>query len=93
MRVVIGEDQALLREGIVRLLEEAGFEVVGQAGDATTCGARSAPTSPTSRWSTSGCRPERTDDGLRAAIHIRSRSPPRACSCSRSTSRSATRST
>ena len=34
MRVVIGEDQALLREGIVRLLEDAGFEVVGQAGDA-----------------------------------------------------------
>ena len=34
MRVVIGEDQALLREGIARLLEDAGFEVVGQAGDA-----------------------------------------------------------
>ncbi len=29
MRVVIGEDHVLLREGIVRLLEEAGFEVVG----------------------------------------------------------------
>ena len=34
MRIVIGEDQALLREGIARLLEEAGFDVVGQAGDA-----------------------------------------------------------
>src|SRR4051812_39984744 len=33
MRVVIAEDSVLLREGMVRLLEEAGFEVVGQAGD------------------------------------------------------------
>ena len=34
VRVVIAEDDVLLREGIVRLLAEAGFEVVGQAGDA-----------------------------------------------------------
>ena len=34
MRVVVADDSVLLREGIVRLLEEAGFEVVGQAGDA-----------------------------------------------------------
>ncbi len=34
MRIVIGEDQALLGEGIVRLLEDSGFEVVAQAGDA-----------------------------------------------------------
>ena len=33
MRVVIAEDSVLLREGIARLLAEAGFEVVGQAGD------------------------------------------------------------
>ena len=33
-RVVIGEDDVLLREGIARLLAEAGFEVVAQAGDA-----------------------------------------------------------
>jgi len=33
LRVVIAEDSVLLREGIVRLLELAGFEVVGQAGD------------------------------------------------------------
>ena len=36
MRVVIGEDQALLRQGIVRLLEDSGFEVVGEAGDGAT---------------------------------------------------------
>jgi DNA-binding NarL/FixJ family response regulator len=34
MRVVVGEDSVLLREGIVRLLRDAGFDVVGQAGDA-----------------------------------------------------------
>jgi DNA-binding NarL/FixJ family response regulator len=33
MRVVIGEDSVLLREGIARLLVDAGFEVVAQAGD------------------------------------------------------------
>ena len=34
MRVVVADDSVLLREGVVRLLEENGFEVVGQAGDA-----------------------------------------------------------
>ena len=34
MRVVVADDSVLLREGIVMLLENAGFEVVGQAGDA-----------------------------------------------------------
>ena len=33
LRVVIADDSVLLREGIARLLEESGFEVVGQAGD------------------------------------------------------------
>lgn len=36
MRVVIGEDEALLREGLVLLLGGAGFDVVGVAGDADT---------------------------------------------------------
>ena len=34
MRVVVADDSVLLREGVVRLLTENGFEVVGQAGDA-----------------------------------------------------------
>ena len=34
MRVVIADDSVLLREGTVRLLEEAGIDVVGRAGDA-----------------------------------------------------------
>jgi DNA-binding NarL/FixJ family response regulator len=34
VRVVVGEDDVLMRRGVVRVLEEAGFEVVAQAGDA-----------------------------------------------------------
>jgi len=34
LRVVVGEDDVLMREGIVRLLAEAGLDVVAQAGDA-----------------------------------------------------------
>ena len=34
MRIVLGEDSLLLREGLARLLEGTGHEVVGQAGDA-----------------------------------------------------------
>ena len=56
MRVVLADDSVLLREGIARLLEDAGFEVVGQAGTARSCCSRCAPTRPTSRSSTSGCR-------------------------------------
>jgi DNA-binding NarL/FixJ family response regulator len=41
MRVVIADDSVLLREGIARLLEEAGFDVVGQAGAARTTRCRS----------------------------------------------------
>ena len=36
-RVVLGEDDVLLREGLASLLERSGFEVVGQAGDGPSC--------------------------------------------------------
>jgi DNA-binding NarL/FixJ family response regulator len=75
MRVVIGEDQALLREGIVRLLEEAGFDVVGQAGDATDLRRKVGAHKPDVAVVDIRMPPERTDDGLRAAIHIRSTHP------------------
>ena len=48
MRIVIGEDQVLLREGLIRLLEEAGHEVVGSASDGPTWCARPRPIGPTS---------------------------------------------
>ncbi len=75
MRVVIGEDQALMREGIVRLLEEAGFDVVGQAGDATDLRRKVGAHKPDVAVVDIRMPPERTDDGLRAAIQIRSTHP------------------
>jgi DNA-binding NarL/FixJ family response regulator len=75
MRVVIGEDQALLREGIVRLLEEAGFDVVGQAGDAVDLRRKVRAHKPDVAVVDIRMPPERTDDGLRAAIQIRARHP------------------
>jgi DNA-binding NarL/FixJ family response regulator len=75
MRVVIGEDQTLLREGIVRLLEEAGFDVVGQAGDAVDLRRKVGAHKPDVAVVDIQMPPERTDDGLRAAIHIRAAHP------------------
>ena len=75
MRVVIGEDQALLREGIVRLLEDAGFEVVGQAGDAAGPLRKVGAHKPDVAIVDVQMPPDNTDDGLRAAIEIRARQP------------------
>jgi DNA-binding NarL/FixJ family response regulator len=72
---VIGEDQALLREGIARLLEEAGFDVVGQAGDAVDLRRKVGAHKPDVAVVDIQMPPTRTDDGLRAAIHIRSEHP------------------
>jgi DNA-binding NarL/FixJ family response regulator len=75
MRVVIGEDQALLREGIARLLEEAGFDVVAQAGDAVDLRRKVGAHKPDVALVDIQMPPTRTDDGLRAAIQIRSSHP------------------
>jgi DNA-binding NarL/FixJ family response regulator len=75
MRVVIGEDQALLREGIARLLEEAGFDVVAQAGDAVDLRRKVGAHKPDIALVDIQMPPTRTDDGLRAAIQIRSTHP------------------
>jgi DNA-binding NarL/FixJ family response regulator len=72
---VIAEDQALLREGIARLLEEAGFDVVGQAGDAVDLRRKVGAHKPDVAVVDIQMPPTRTDDGLRAAIHIRSEHP------------------
>ena len=58
MRVVVGEDSLLAREGIVRLLQDAGYAVVGQGWDLPLSHAgRGAGVARTSWSSTSGCRP------------------------------------
>jgi DNA-binding NarL/FixJ family response regulator len=73
VRVVIGEDQALFREGLARLLTEAGFEVVAQAGDATELLRKVAAHRPDVVVTDVRMPPDHTDDGLRAAREIRTR--------------------
>jgi DNA-binding NarL/FixJ family response regulator len=75
LRVVVGEDQPLVREGIVRVLEEAGFEVVGVAGDAEDLVRKAGAHHPDVVITDIQMPPDLTDDGLRAAQRIRSSQP------------------
>ena len=75
MRVVVGEDSVLLRAGIVRVLGEAGFEVVAQAGDAEELVQKVSAHKPDVAVVDIRMPPTETDDGLRAAIEIRRRLP------------------
>jgi DNA-binding NarL/FixJ family response regulator len=75
IRVVIGEDQALLRQGIVRLLGDAGFEVVAEAGDAPDLLRKVAAHKPDVAIVDVQMPPDNTDDGLRAALEIRASQP------------------
>jgi DNA-binding NarL/FixJ family response regulator len=71
VRVVVGEDEPLVREGIVRVLEDADFEVVGVAGDAPDLLRKANAHKPDVVVTDIQMPPERTDDGLRAARQIR----------------------
>src|ERR1051325_9372459 len=75
MRVVLADDSILLREGIARLLEEAGFEVVGQAGTAEELMLKVRSYSPAVALVDIRMPPTHTDEGLRAAREIRARYP------------------
>jgi DNA-binding NarL/FixJ family response regulator len=75
MRIVVAEDSVLLREGIVRLLEDAGFEVVGQAGDADDLVRKVSAHKPDVAVVDIRMPPTETDDGLRAALEIRRKLP------------------
>jgi DNA-binding NarL/FixJ family response regulator len=75
VRVVIGEDDVLLREGIARLLAEAGFEVAAQAGDAEAFLRRALAHKPDVAVVDIQMPPDRTDDGLRAAVELRRQRP------------------
>jgi DNA-binding NarL/FixJ family response regulator len=72
IRVVVGEDQPLVREGIVRVLEEAGLEVVGLAADAEDLVRKAGAHHPDVVITDIQMPPDMTDDGLRAAQRIRS---------------------
>jgi DNA-binding NarL/FixJ family response regulator len=75
LRVVIGEDDVLMREGIARLLAEAGFEVVAQAGDAEDLLRKGLAHRPDVAVVDVQMPPGREDDGLRAALELRHRHP------------------
>jgi DNA-binding NarL/FixJ family response regulator len=75
MRVIVGEDSVLFREGIVRVLDEAGFEVVAQVGDAEELVQEVSAHKPDVAIVDIRMPPTETDDGLRAAIEIRRRMP------------------
>ena len=75
MRVVLAEDSVLLREGVARILGEAGFEVVGQAGNADELMLKVRSYSPDVAIVDSRMPPTHTDEGLRAAQEIRDKHP------------------
>lgn len=75
MRVVIAEDSLLLREGLVKLLEGAGFEVVGQAGNADELLLKVRSYKPDVAIVDVRMPPTQTDEGARAAEQIRAERP------------------
>jgi DNA-binding NarL/FixJ family response regulator len=75
VRVVIGDDSVLLREGIARLLREEGIDVVEGAGDAVELIAAVERLSPDLAIVDVRMPPTYSDEGLRAAIEIRRRWP------------------
>jgi DNA-binding NarL/FixJ family response regulator len=75
VRVVIGEDDVLMREGIARLLGDAGFDVVAQAGDADALLRKALAHRPDVVVTDVQMPPDRVDDGLRAAFEIRRQRP------------------
>jgi DNA-binding NarL/FixJ family response regulator len=75
VRAVIAEDSVLLREGIIRLLTEAGIEVVGQAGDADDLLRKTRAHKPDVVITDIKMPPGQSDEGLRAAHVIRAELP------------------
>jgi DNA-binding NarL/FixJ family response regulator len=75
VRVVIGEDDVLLREGIARLLVDAGFEVIARAGDAEDFLRKALAHRPDVAIVDVQMPPAHGDDGLRAAVELRRRRP------------------
>jgi serine/threonine-protein kinase PknK len=74
-RVIIADDEVLLREGVASLLERSGFEVVGQAGDATTLVELVDEHRPDLVLVDIRMPPTHTTEGLEAAHAIRAKYP------------------
>jgi DNA-binding NarL/FixJ family response regulator len=75
MRAIVADDTALLREGVARILEGAGFEVVGKAEDADELMRKVRAHKPDVAIVDIRMPPDNTDDGLRAAVAIREELP------------------
>jgi DNA-binding NarL/FixJ family response regulator len=75
MRIVIGEDQVLLREGLARLLVDEDHEVVGTAGDGPDLVRKALAHRPDLVIADVRMPPSERDEGLRAALEIRAAAP------------------
>ena len=75
MRVAIAEDSVLLRAGLARLLDDAGFEVVAECSDADDLLLKVRSYSPDVAIVDIRLPPTHNDEGLRAALEIRSKHP------------------
>jgi DNA-binding NarL/FixJ family response regulator len=75
LRVTIGEDDVLLREGITRILGDAGLDVVASVGDAEELVRRTLAHRPDVVIVDVQMPPRNEDDGLQAAVELRRRLP------------------
>ncbi|WP_067974513.1 response regulator transcription factor [Nocardiopsis trehalosi] len=75
MRLILADDSVLLREGLVRLLEEEGHEIAAAVGDADALEAAVAADPPDVAVVDVRMPPTHTDEGLRAALRIRASRP------------------
>ena len=75
MRVVIADDAVLLREGLIRLIQENGHTVVAAVGDGPALVAAVAEHKPDISIVDVRMPPSHTDEGLRAAVEARSQVP------------------
>ena len=73
--MVVGEDQPIVREGIVHVLQDSGFEVVGTAENARDLVRITGAQRPDVVVTDIQMPPDNTDDGLRAALEIRATEP------------------
>ncbi|MGM7669110.1 response regulator [Microbacterium sp. A93] len=75
IRIVLAEDSLLLREGLIRLFDEAGYETVGAYGDADALLAEVAELQPDLAVLDVRMPPTFRDEGVRAALELRQRHP------------------
>ena len=75
IRVLVGEDQPFVREGVVHVLQDGGFDVVGAAPDARALVRMASAYRPDVVVADIQMPPDHADDGLRAALQIRAARP------------------